>query len=448
MAGEMKAAIRKTTSKISVTFPGPQLDTKDEFVRNTLEVRVPQIIARTLEYNPRLGKECVDKIKALAEDMKKDLPLRLLKDSAPDTEDWNNFLKPIVDKGLRWSNAPWFAWECYVYRRLFEATNFWETKSDYFAREKMTGLANTRREILQRVKVGAKIGGTWSWQGFRRILALDLWGNQADGSLFDVETIKMKGGKGNSNKLLSDMSEKMWEILNRPARMQKGRNLRKVVFFNDNAGLEIASDLVLAYYLLKSGRVTHVELKLKPYPFFVSDANPGDVLSTIKWLSDMEEKPYAVKMAKELKTYIESKQLLITTEFFLTSGRPMWEMPQVMREELSMVDLVIVKGDLMYRKLVGDYKFPWNTSFEALLGYFPCPVASLRTCKSPVVVGIQRKLGLKLSKQDKGWLTTGKYAVIQVADPQAIRAVVVGDQGFDVVLNVTTNACDNMCSIQ
>uniref|UniRef100_A0A7S3YUJ3 Sugar phosphate phosphatase n=1 Tax=Lotharella globosa TaxID=91324 RepID=A0A7S3YUJ3_9EUKA len=95
-----------------------------------------------------------------------------------------------------------------------------------------------------------------------------------------------------------------------------------------------------------------------------------------------------------------------------------------------------------------DYKFPWNTSFEALLSYFPCPVASLRTCKSPVVVGIQKKLGLKLQKEDKGWLTTGKYAVIQVADPQAIRAVVVGDQGFDVVLNVTTNACDNMCSIQ
>ena len=43
----------------------------------------------------------------------------------------------------------------------------------------------------------------------------------------------------------------------------------------------------------------------------------------------------------------------------------------------------------MYRKLLGDRT--WNTEecFSDLVSYFPAPVAALRTCKSPLAVGLR-----------------------------------------------------------
>ena len=42
----------------------------------------------------------------------------------------------------------------------------------------------------------------------------------------------------------------------------------------------------------------------------------------------------------------------------------------------------------MYRKLLGDRT--WNTDerFSDLVSYFPAPVVALRTCKSPLAVGL------------------------------------------------------------
>ena len=75
--------------------------------------------------------------------------------------------------------------------------------------------------------------------------------------------------------------------------------------------------------------------------------------------------------------------------------------------------LVIFKGDLNYRKLVGDKNWPPTEQFAvALRGFRPAPLVTLRTIKADVVVGLKEGLADKTAQQDVDWLTSGKYAVV------------------------------------
>lgn len=44
------------------------------------------------------------------------------------------------------------------------------------------------------------------------------------------------------------------------------------------------------------------------------------------------------------------------------------------------------------------------------------PVASLRTVKSDVVVGVDNEVAEKLDKEEPGWRISGKYAVVLLSD--------------------------------
>jgi len=329
-----------------------------------------------------------------------------------------------------WSTTPWYVWETYLYRRLVESAKFWESKLDHFASEKKKGLEGVVTQIRARAKIATKLAGKWSAENLRLLLLSDLWGNQADLSLFTGDTMKGKGEALEADKLICDHVAKVFEILERQPISGKGR---KVVFFNDNAGLEIVSDLMLVDYFLHSKQVSVVELKLKPYPFFVSDATPEDIVATIAYLKTLDD-AYCTKLGSDLEKFIESKRLILTKEAFFTSGDPMWRMPKHLREDLnSTADLVIVKGDLMYRKLLGDHALPPDLPFNDFVSYSPCPLVSLRTCKAPLVIGLQKGLAEELSKRDPNWCVNGLYGVVQVMD-RKVRAkeVLETEEGFIV----------------
>mmetsp|Transcript_30259 Transcript_30259/g.53194 ORF Transcript_30259/g.53194 Transcript_30259/m.53194 type:complete len:142 (+) Transcript_30259:93-518(+) len=139
-------------------------------------------------------------------------------------------------------------------------------------------------------------------------------------------------------------------------------------------------------------------------------------------------------VGKGLKSFLERESLKLLESYFVASPKPMWEMPQSLRDELRSAALVIVKGDLMYRKLVGDCQLPWDTSFKDFISYAPCPLVSLRTLKSPVCIGLAPGKGEKMQQIDKGWLTTGKYGIIQAVVPSSVERVEVNAGGFEVHL--------------
>ena len=72
--------------------------------------------------------------------------------------------------------------------------------------------------------------------------------------------------------------------------------------------------------------------------------------------------------------------------------------------------LTLFKGDLNYRRLVGDRAWPPSTPFADAVSYFPGPVAALRTLKSEVVTGVEASLVADLPPS---WRTDCGHGLMQ-----------------------------------
>lgn len=85
-------------------------------------------------------------------------------------------------------------------------------------------------------------------------------------------------------------------------------------------------------------------------------------------------------------------------------------------QKLSEAVLVIFKGDLNYRKLLGDLNWKHTTDFlQALRGFRPTNLVSLRTVKADLIVGLSEGQSESLKKEDSEWMCTGRVGIIQAS---------------------------------
>ncbi|MCZ7669258.1 MAG: damage-control phosphatase ARMT1 family protein [Chloroflexi bacterium] len=162
------------------------------FTHYSIAVRLPEIGRRIVaenKFRSHIVAELQDLVKGIPH-----TPIRPLTDLyAPDASDWRAYCLPYLEQN--WLQAPWFFVETYFYRRVLEATQYYQegaaTKGgDPFAYQKQQGLA-TKREAIGKLCAGvnrwlAKAGE--QEQALAYLLAADLWGNQADLSLWPAET--------------------------------------------------------------------------------------------------------------------------------------------------------------------------------------------------------------------------------------------------------------------
>jgi hypothetical protein len=120
----------------------------------------------------------------------------------------------------------------------------------------------------------------------------------------------------------------------------------------------------------------------------------------------------AAGIARRLQAASATGRFTVTTHGFWAAPRTFHELPAGL---LAGTDLVIVKGDLNYRRLVGDCRWPATRPFREAVAYFPAPVAALRTLKSEVAVGIDGDLLARLDSSGEPWRTNGSYGLIQAA---------------------------------
>jgi len=89
------------------------------------------------------------------------------------------------------------------------------------------------------------------------------------------------------------------------------------------------------------------------------------------------------------------------------------EFPWDIMKDLAQADLVFFKGDLNYRKLVGDRDWDPTTSFSiSLQGFHPAPLCSLRALKADTVVGLRPGLAEEVALRDEKWQVNGNWATI------------------------------------
>lgn len=389
------------------------------FAWQTVTIRMPEIGRRTLAEN-EFPNEIADRL----EELITDLPtgrLRPLQDTtAPDAADWERYVAPYV--GQDWLEAPWFFVETYFYRRILEATGYFQQGPmrgfDPFASQKRQGLEGSREAILALASRLDEARADPGSQALAGLLQANLWGNQADLSQLSAGKAGDAGKPASHlqppeqarQRLLADDTPLLLGYFNR-----ERRPAGLVDLVLDNAGFELVGDLALADYLLGQHLATEARFHLKSHPTFVSDAMVKDVRETIGFLASSDHLPVR-RLGQRLEAALQEGRLRLVDNFFWTSPLSGWEMPNLLRSDLRQAGLLITKGDANYRRLLGDRHWPLTIPFHKVVRYFPAPLAALRVLKSEVMVGLQPGQAEGLSQEDPRWLVDGKWGSIQTSN--------------------------------
>ena len=188
----------------------------------------------------------------------------------------------------------------------------------------------------------------------------------------------------------------------------------------DNSGFELFTDLCLADFLMTSGVVRRIRMRIKDQPWFVSDTTPTDITWTLDQLATCSgDNEVLAVLAGRWQKYFQTSVWTSHADSFWTYPHSYNEMPvcdEELYNDLAQDGLVIFKGDLNYRKLVGDINWETTVPFHTALRQFrPSRVLAIRTAKADVMVGLREGEAEEVAERDKSWMLTGQWGVIQYA---------------------------------
>ncbi len=386
-------------------LPPPLLTSEPgSFARRTIVERKPQIIRQVIEDND-YPLDIVQALRTFREEIASQ-PMRPLSEQASDVAFWNRELAAY--RGKTWLEVPWYFAETYFYRRLLEAVRYFQSGPweghDPFEKQKRQ---QEEVAVERLAEAWGQLADVEPAMVFEALLHSCLWGNRADLSNFTI-SVQAQGGlmaREERRNILIDHTVKVQELL--------AGGLQRVDFVNDNVGMELLFDLALADFLLVQGRVREVVFHLKDRPFFVSDAMPRDVQATISLLRAAPD--VAVQeLGARVYGHLEAERLILKDELFWTSSLMFRHLPPSLRADLARLDLVILKGDVNYRRLLDDRHWPHAARMEEIAAYFPASFLVLRTLKGEIMVGLEAGQAEALAAEDSTWLINGKRGIIQL----------------------------------
>jgi hypothetical protein len=311
--------------------------------------------------------------------------------------------------GRSWFDVPWLWSESWFYRRLLQAVGYFGSGPwrgiDPFRPFKLAELDS--RETDEELAALDDLAGLPAGEQAQALLHGSLWGNRADlGFRLSAEGARTADAAPG---LVADDSDRLWALLG-----DSGAGTLCLVA--DNAGRELVPDLLLIAHLLAHGRIGRAVLHVKPYPYYVSDATTADVVDALRRLTGAGGA--AAAYGQRLWSALADGRLTLRAHPFSCAPLPYEQMPGDLRADFASATLTVVKGDLNYRRLVGDRLWVPTTPFPDVTAYFPGPVAALRTLKSDVITGLDARTEAELvAAEDQRWRTSGTHALIQVSTP-------------------------------
>lgn len=390
---------------------------QDTFAYYTVTINLPDIGRRVLTEND-LPKVAVRKIEKLLREIPEGIVRPLKDDPGSRAKDWGVYIAPFV--GKNWLEVPWFFAEVYFYRRILEAIGYFREGIgkgvDPFGYQKRFGLERSRRAIgLFCRQLEQWLSENPEYLADRRkalndLIKMSLWGNQADLSIWPADQKTNPEHKNvieRGSHLVVDETESMMEYLEQLD--HKGARIEMLL---DNAGMELVIDLGLVDYLLSKQIVQRARLHLKTDPAFVSDALVKDVDDTLAYLSSHNEQ-VVQKFASRLGNHRAIGRLQLQEDVFWVSPLSGWEMPGHLSACLAEADLVISKGDIHYRRLLGDRYWPFTKPLIEVVGYLSAPLAALRVLKGDIVAGLPAGKADSLRAVDPEWMVNGKWGLVQ-----------------------------------
>ncbi|MEM7031746.1 MAG: damage-control phosphatase ARMT1 family protein [Chloroflexota bacterium] len=376
----------------------------DSFAEFTFSVRVPETLDETIRRN-----HFPDNIQQNLLELKDEIADGVVRGLQEDTLDrvfWDEACATFV--GRSWFDVVWFWAEVFLYRRILEATTYFQA-GDWQGIDPFT----PNKDEEWRVDVAPKLLNEILAQlpedpttRFRQLLYASLWGNRVDLSYNGAGHLSQSAAVvEDSANLVADDWAKGWEYL-------QTKQPAHIALIADNAGTEFAMDLALIDFLLHENVAQQLDLYLKPQPFFVSDVMPKDVDLGLTAIAHGGQA--ASTLADRIRVYRQENRLKIHTHWYFTASLCYYQMPHDLHQALSAYDLVILKGDANYRRLLGDAHWPYTTPFSDIVAYFPTPLIALRTLKSEVVAGLTPSQVQQLQATDPKWLVNGQRGVIQL----------------------------------
>ncbi len=403
--------------------PPPYFSTGDpgSFAQKTLQVRKPAIMDKILGAN-QFTQEQRKEMTMLKEE--------LLNGTVSDPFKGGSYSVEALDadtrqmwqlelpayRGKSWLDIPFYVAESLLYFKILIAIGYFDRSSSYYMRDPYRSF---KREELYSDNGGLAIGRelcktleerVGSDERLRAILHNSLWGNRVDLSLFSIaEKSRGRVLHEQGENLLIDQSKRLVELLDRASRIDLMR---------DNTGQELVSDLIAVWHVLTMETHRTVHLHAKRYPFYVSDAMVADIDETVDALCS-DSSPLLGSVGRGIRSFQEEGRLHMGDHFFWTGPLHYPDLPSDLLQELSSADVVLLKGDINYRRTVSDRRWDLSENLKDIAHYFPATIALLRTMKSEAIVDIDEEYAEELDAQDSEWKVNGERGLIRVVENRA-----------------------------
>lgn len=389
------------------------------FAKFTIENRFPKIFKEV----------CSEEYESFIKDHKVD-DEKILHSNIPGVYELKKSISSYKNYTIKdfFEKAPFFLVEFYFYHLLLSLRNYDNLNFDFFAAKKDADWKDRAEDFSSKLSVLFDDFEKFNKRKFSKKEKQE-FNERKNEHIKSILYYSLTSNTGDLSQLHEIRSESVKCLCNETEICQNYLDVAKPYsrfdIICDNSGAELFSDIYLAVFFLVYGLAKKVVFHLKPCPFFVSDATIDDFSKLVAALTKNGKNT-------ELLDFISKKKIeVFSPNDFWVEPYYFDKMPDGLKNHFDKSNLVIIKGDLNYRRLVGDFnKYANETkssiNFETLEEHClfknksnkNIPLVAPRVLKSDVFVGIDSVFEAIGRNSDSQFKTDGKWGVIQTTLPR------------------------------